>query len=902
MTIALLLDMALSTYPDRLALGRRENARTYEQLASDSAGGARVLADAGAGHAVFVGDNGPALAVLAFAATTAGIPIVPLNYRLAPDQLRELLTQVERPVVIADDAHLAVFADVDVPTFSTGRFLELAASSAPLDPVDVSDHDTAVVLFTSGTTSKPKGVLLRHHNLTSYVLQTVEFASADDDEAALVSTPPYHIAGMGTVLSNIYAGRRMVHLPDFSPTGWLDVVRAEGITSAMVVPTMLARIVDQLDGAPAEVPTLQSLAYGGARMPQPVLERALTAFPSTGFVNAYGLTETSSTIAVLGPDEHRAALAGDSLARTRLASVGQIVPGMEAEVRAGDGTVLDEPGAVGLLWVRGAQVSGEYLGVGSVLDADGWFPTKDRAWIDSDGYLFLGGRDDDTIIRGGENIAPAEIEDALHSHPAVREVAVVGVPDDEWGERLAAVVVVVPGQTVSVDEIRAWARARLRGSRTPDEVVFVDALPHTPTGKLIRRDLTAQLVEAAAGPTATTTTTTPTTPTPKTPTAAAPDAASSSSGPLAGIRVVELAGLGPAPYAAMLLADLGAEVIRIERPGTKVGDPRIHIWNRGKQSIIVDLKDPRGIETVLQLVDRADVLIEGFRPGVTERLGLGPDTCLARNPGLIYGRMTGWGQDGPLAHTAGHDIDYIARTGTLHAMGRKGGAPAIPLNVVGDFGGGGMVLAFGISTALVQRRRGGPGQVIDAAIVDGVSSLLATQHALYADGTWFDERGVNVLDSGAPFYDVYETSDGKWMAVGAVEPQFYQQLVALLELAGLPDRDDRANWPAIHDAFAARFRTRTRDEWDAVFDGTDACAAPVLSLAESEHDPQLAARRSLVSVDGVLQSNVVPRFSSFEPPAVPAPPLPGANTEQALQDWGIADVEKLVADGIVHQS
>ena len=860
MTIAMVLDMAMSMYPDRVAVGRMADGLTYEQLASAAAGGGAVLAEAGAAHAVFVGENGPALPVAAFAACAAGVPFVPLNYRLAPEQIRDLITQLEAPAVVADEAFLPALTGV--PAYSSADFLGQAREHAPAGPAPVSDADTAVVLFTSGTTARPKGVLLRHQNLTTYVLQTVEFASAGEDEAALVSTPPYHVAGFGAILSNLYAGRRIVYLPSFSPQAWLDTVRSERITSAMVVPTMLARIVDHLDGSPAGVPTLRALAYGGARMPQPVLERALAAFGDTAFTNAYGLTETSSTIAVLGPEDHRAAVAGDAAARRRLTSAGRIVPGVEAEVRAPDGSALTGSGETGLLWVRGAQVSGEYLGSDAALDSGGWFPTKDLASFDADGYLFLGGRDDDTIIRGGENIAPAEIEDALLAHPAVREAAVVGVPDDEWGERIAAVVVAAPGAEVTADDLRAWTRSRLRGSRTPDDVHFADTLPQTATGKVIRREVIASLRSAE-------------------------EAAPAAAGPLAGIRVVELAGLGPAPYAAMLLADLGATVLRVERPGTTVADPRIHIWNRGKQSVVLDLKSPAGIETVLRLVERADVFIEGFRPGVTERLGLGPEECLRRNPRLVYGRMTGWGQDGPLAGTAGHDIDYIARTGALHAIGRAGGPPQVPLNVIGDFGGGGMVLAFGIAAALVQRGSDGKGQVVDAAIVDGVSSLLATQHALYAEGTWRDERGVNVLDSGAPYYDVYETADGKWMAVGAIEPQFYDELVKLLGLADLPDRGERANWPAIRERFAERFRTRTRDEWAALLEESDACAAPVLSLAEAGTDRQMSARGTLVTVDGVLQSNVVPRFSRFTPPLPPSPPVPGADTERALREWGI---------------
>jgi acyl-CoA synthetase (AMP-forming)/AMP-acid ligase II len=356
--------------------------------------------------------------------------------------------------------------------------------------VDVDDRAPAVQLFTSGTSAAPKCVVLRHAHLLAYVLGTVEFGAAGEADCAVLSVPPYHIAGMGAVLTNAYAGRRVAHLPNFTPDGWLDLVRGERVSHAMLVPTMLARIVDELGGRPADCPSLRSLAYGGARMPLPVLTAALAAFPDTDFVNAYGLTETSSTIALLGPDDHRRAVADGRTGR--LTSVGRIVPGIEAQVRAPDGTVL-AAGEAGELWVRGPQVSGEYAGVGSVLDGAGWLPTRDRARLDADGYLFLDGRADDTIIRGGENIAPAEVEDVLLEHPAVREVAVAGVPDRDWGERLVAVVVPYDGMTVDAGELRSFVRARLRGSRTPDEVVFRDALPYTATGKLLRRELVDSL-------------------------------------------------------------------------------------------------------------------------------------------------------------------------------------------------------------------------------------------------------------------------------------------------------------------------------------------------------------------------------------------------------------------------
>lgn len=495
MGIELILEMATSSFPDRLAVGSQQDGYTYSELSDLAGGGAAVLASSNAEHLVFVGVNGPVLPTLTFAAARAGVPFVPLNYRLAREQLVELISRLSRPLVVADSSYLDVVAGAAPTVWTTAEFVQRAGDAETADPVSVSDNDTAIVLFTSGTTSAPKGVLLRHQHLMSYVMQTVEFGCASEKHATLVSTPPYHIAGMGAVLSNVYSGRRMVHLPNFTPVGWLDLVRTQAVTSAMVVPTMLARVIDHLGGRTADTPALESLAYGGARMPAPVLEAALAAFPDTGFVNAYGLTETSSTIAVLGPEDHREAWTVPAL-RHRLGSAGRIVPGMEAQIRDDDDRVLDE-GAVGLLWVRGAQVSGEYMGQGSVLDENGWFPTRDRARIEG-GFLFIDGRSDDTIIRGGENIAPAEIEDVLVRHPVVKEVVVIGVPDDEWGEAICAVVVPVDGnRDPDPEAIQSFCRAHLRGSRTPDSVVFVSELPRTDTGKLIRREV-MPLVAAGA--------------------------------------------------------------------------------------------------------------------------------------------------------------------------------------------------------------------------------------------------------------------------------------------------------------------------------------------------------------------------------------------------------------------
>ncbi|MGW0586196.1 AMP-binding protein [Streptosporangium sp. NPDC002607] len=493
MSISMLLSMAAAAFADRVALGRRADGITFAGLERDANAGATLLREGAAGSVAFIGQNSPLLPTLLFAGAAAGLPLAPLNYRLPRDVLRGLLDRLDAPVVIADSRYVEIARSTGHRVIAAEEWLSAARATEPVPGPEADPGSAAVLLFTSGTTADPKCVVLRHSHLLSYVLGTVEFATADERDCALVSVPPYHVAGIGSALTNVYAGRRMVYLPDFDPACWLELVRSEEVTGAMVVPTMLARVVEHLGGADADCPALASLAYGGARMPLPVLEQALRAFPETGFANAYGLTETSSTIAVLGPEDHRKAVESDDpLLRARLGSAGQVVPGIEAQIRADDGSVLG-PGLTGELWVRGEQVSGEYRGTGSVLDADGWFPTRDLARLDEDGYLFLGGRNDDTIIRGGENIAPAEVEDALLTHPAVAEVAVVGVPDDEWGQRLVAVVVRRENAQADVAELRAHVRGLLRGSRTPDEVVFRTELPYTPTGKIIRRHLVAQL-------------------------------------------------------------------------------------------------------------------------------------------------------------------------------------------------------------------------------------------------------------------------------------------------------------------------------------------------------------------------------------------------------------------------
>jgi alpha-methylacyl-CoA racemase len=368
-------------------------------------------------------------------------------------------------------------------------------------------------------------------------------------------------------------------------------------------------------------------------------------------------------------------------------------------------------------------------------------------------------------------------------------------------------------------------------------------------------------------------------------------------GPLAGVKVLELEAIGPGPFCGMMLADMGADVLLVDRPS----DPRLGFgrdrWSdvmlRGRRSVTLDLKSPDGVTAALALAARADALIEGFRPGVLERLGLGPEVLLGRNPKLVVGRMTGWGQDGPLAARAGHDINYVALSGVLHAIGRAGGAPVPPLNLVGDFGGGGMLLAFGVACALLEAQRSGKGQVVDAAMSEG-ASLLATMFAgMLSAGQWTETRGANVLDSGAPWYDVYETRDGRFVSIGSIEPKFYAELLARLGLAAerLPAQHDRAGWPALRRRFAEAFRSKTRDEWCAAFEGSDACFAPVLTFSEARAHPHSVARRAHLTEGSVPQPAPAPRFSRTPGSVRSAPPERGQGGRTALADWGFSDAE-----------
>lgn len=494
MRTTLLLDLAADSCGERVAIGPHDAGVDFARLRAGARAAALDFAEGEARNVVFVGLNGAATPLALFAAGFAGLPFVPLNYRLTDPDLRRLLERSAPAMAIVDDDMAVRLGDVPgitpIPRSAfEARYLdpELPEPEVGEDP----EQDIAVLLFTSGTTGDPKAAVLRHGNLVSYVMATVEFLGSDEGEAALVSVPPYHIAGISAVLTSCYGGRRIVYLPQFTAEEWVAVAAREKITHAMVVPTMLDRILDAMEQAGETLPHLRALSYGGGRMPEATILRAMAALPAVSFVNAYGLTETSSTIALLDGADHRAAFASDDpKVRRRLTSVGRPLPSIELEIRDPDGRPC-APGEAGEIHVRGDQVSGEYLHK-SALGGDGWFPTNDGGWLDEDGYLFVEGRLDDVIVRGGENISPGEIEDILRAHPAVADVAVLGLPCDTWGEKVAAAVVCRNG-AADPAALGSHVRAHLRSTKTPEAWFFRAELPYSETGKLLRRVLRAEL-------------------------------------------------------------------------------------------------------------------------------------------------------------------------------------------------------------------------------------------------------------------------------------------------------------------------------------------------------------------------------------------------------------------------
>jgi long-chain acyl-CoA synthetase len=500
MNLMMLLEMAASGHPERVAVQDEANALTYAEL-FEAAGRAAALAKAsGAAHVGMLDVTSVAMPVALFGSSWAGLPFVPLNYRLTGAELDALLERIKPAYLVTDSERAAKLEGAAGITLAAREpFLSLVRDGGEKAAEwSMEGEDIAVLLFTSGTTGVPKAAVLRQKHLVSYILGSVEFGGAGEEEATLVSVPPYHVAGIAAVLSSVYGGRRIVQLANFTAEAWLSVARKERVTHAFVVPTMLSRIVDFLDGkSSAGVPSLRAVAYGGGKMPLPIIEKAMKLFPETAFTNAYGLTETSSTIAVLGPEDHRAAAASsDPAVKRRLVSVGRPLPGVEIEIRDDEGRPVPV-GVSGEVYVRGEQVSGEYLGRGSNVGKDGWFPTRDGGSIDADGYLFLEGRIDDVIVRGGENLSPGEIEEVLLEHEGVADCAVVGMPDVQWGESVAAVIVAHAGRRPSAEELCDWVKARLRSSRVPTRIEFWDELPYNETGKLLRRKVREALATGA---------------------------------------------------------------------------------------------------------------------------------------------------------------------------------------------------------------------------------------------------------------------------------------------------------------------------------------------------------------------------------------------------------------------
>ncbi|MDO6414588.1 fatty acid--CoA ligase family protein [Sphingomonas sp. BIUV-7] len=490
MDISLLLKMAADAEPDRVGLTCDGRDWTYGELWGAATGAAAQIAASGVEHVALLDTGSEAAAIALFGAALAGVPYCPLNYRLADVDLGALIVRLEPAYVVGDAARVGTLA-TDPRNVILDRADFLTAALATQDP----DRDAgegagiAVQLFTSGTTAAPKAAILRHFNLVSYIIGSVEFGAAEEQDSALVSVPPYHIAGISALMSSIYAMRRILLLPAFDPAEWIGLAQAHRVSNAFLVPTMLSRIVEELDKTDgADLSSLRAIAYGGGKMPIELIGKALDLFPQTAFTNAYGLTETSSTVALLGPDEHRAAQgSADPAIRARLGSVGKPLPSVEIEIRDEAGHALPA-GEAGEIYVRGDQVSGEYK-ERSALIADGWFPTRDAGYLDADGYLFLSGRADDVIVRGGENMSPGEIEDVLLSHPGVADAAAVGIASAEWGEAVGVAIVPKGDIAASDDDLKKLIRDRLRSSRVPERIERVEALPYNEMGKLLRREV-----------------------------------------------------------------------------------------------------------------------------------------------------------------------------------------------------------------------------------------------------------------------------------------------------------------------------------------------------------------------------------------------------------------------------
>jgi crotonobetaine/carnitine-CoA ligase len=848
------------------------------------------------------------LAVLAWLALNwLGAIYVPINTAYKGRLLQHVVQNSGARLMIADGRLLERLADVVAPhlqqvvvsgperpalrglTLRDASALAGDASTLRDPPRTLRDSDTQCVIFTSGTTGRSKGVLCSYkHTCTA----AREFRHVGPGDTNLVALPMFHIGGILGVNFALIHGGTAAFVERFRTETFWETVKRLDVTSVGLLGTMVQFLMQQPVRADERGHRVKNAVIA------PFTEDALAFGRRFGIDvhTEFNMTELSVPLWA-GPNPTAVGACGKPRAGLEL----RLVDAFDNEV---------PPGETGELILRSAEpwtFSHGYLNDPQATAnawRNGWFHTGDLFRRDSDDNYFFVDRAKDMIRRRGENISSFEVEAELLAFPGVKAAAAVAVPGDGGEDEVLAVLAPQPGAAIDPAALVRFLEPRMAAFMLPRYVRVMEELPLTPTQKIEKHVLRAEGVTAdtwdrqAAGME-------PPADILRHPRESGDPASSASAGarkrldsrpppsrgqaskagnddsgttataadsseteaavlPLLGIQVLEFAGLGPAPFCGMLLSDMGAEVLRIDRPGTVYAPADVEA--RGRRSVFADLKTLEGKELARALMRQSDILIEGYRPGVMERLGLGPEVALQQNPKLVYGRMTGWGQDGPLAHKAGHDLNYLALSGALHALGTKA-QPAVPLNLIADFGGGALYLAMGVLAALHRARQGGQGCVVDAAMTEGVISMMGMIYGDFADGRWVDARESNVIDGAAPFYNVYECADGKWLSLAAIEPQFYNTFIEVAEGAGPPfDKADfqeqwnRARWPQMKQNLDYFFRTRPRDEWCALFDPYDVCIAPVLSLAEAQQHSHNRARASFAEHDGILQPAPTPRF------------------------------------------
>ncbi len=879
-----------------LRFGSGEQFTTVELLAAarSHAAGLQALGVRQGDHVLSWLPNGPAAVLNWLALNLLGAVYVPINTAYKGRLLQHVIAGSDAKLMLADGALLERLADIHagklrrIVVFGSERpalpglpllpSTVLAGNAAQLQPPPqpVQPWDTQCVIFTSGTTGPSKGVLCSYrHTYTA----AVEFRHVGPGDTNLVALPLFHIGGiLGVNFALIHGGTAAVIERFRTPTFW-ETVRALDVTAVGLLGTMVQFLMQQPVAADERNHPLKKAVIA------PFGDEALAFARRFGVqvFTEFNMTELSVPLWT-GPDT---AVRG-SCGRPRSGVELRLVDANDEEVTAG---------AIGELILRTDQpwtMSHGYLNdpvTTARIWRNGWFHTGDLFRRDADHNYFFVDRAKDMIRRRGENISSFEVEAELLAFPGVRAAAAVPVAGDGGEDEVLAVLSLQTGATLDPAALIAFLQPRMAAFMIPRYVRVMAELPLTPTQKIEKHVLRTQGVTADTwdGGDSRTQRQQPVQPAQH---ADTDGAFQHGSGPLAGVRVLEFAGLGPAPFCAMLLADLGADVLCIDRPGTTYDASDVEARGRGR--VQLDLKCPAQQAQALELLGKADILLEGFRPGVMERLGLGPDSALARNPKLVYGRMTGWGQDGPMSARAGHDLNYLALAGALHAMGTRE-KPAVPLNLIADFGGGALYLALGVLSALHHARATGMGQVVDAAMTDGVISMMGMIHGDFAAGRWLDERESNVIDGAAPFYNVYRCSDGKWLSVAALEPKFYHNLWQALADAGavppaqvgqqLAQQWQRETWPAVQRTLGAVFGLRTRDDWCALFADHDACVVPVLSLAEAQRHPHNLARKSFVELAGVMQPAPAPRLSVTTGAVRNPPHSPAIAVADALRRW-----------------